>query len=128
MLQNFLLVIDDDRDFITLLNFVFEENGNWKVFAETNGNQGFATAQLIQPDIIFLDVVMPEIDGFAIYKLLKSNPLTCNIPIIFVLAKARIKEEVKSRISEDVLVITKPLDILELHSQLDKLCNEPKIA
>ncbi|MEM7761509.1 MAG: response regulator [Cyanobacteria bacterium P01_A01_bin.40] len=132
MLPNSLLIIDDDRDFITLIDFVFKEDSNWEVLAETNGNQGVATAKLIQPDIILLDVVMPEIDGFAIYKLLKYNLLTCNILIIFVSAKAWIKEEVKSRIAEDVLVITKPFDILELHSQLDnqldKLCNEQKIA
>ena len=127
MISNSLLIIDDDRIFITLIDLVFKEDDNWKVFAENNGSQGAATAKLIQPDIIFLDVVMPKLDGFATYKLLKSNSLTCNIPIVFVSAKAWIKEEVKSRIAEDVLVITKPFNILELHSQLDKLCNEPKM-
>ena len=128
MLSNSLLIIDDDRIFITLIDFVFKEDDNWKVFAENNGSQGVVTAQLIQPDIIFLDVVIPKLDGFATYKLLKSNPLTCNIPIVFISAKAWIEEEVKSRIAEDVLVITKPFDILELHSQLDKMCNKKKIA
>ena len=122
-----ILLIDDDDDFTYIVKFLFEHDSNWKVLTTSNGKEGIAIAESEQPDIILLDVIMPKLDGFAVYKLLKNNLFTCTIPIIFVTAQAFILERVKSRISSNVLVITKPLDVLELPDRLNELCSEKMV-
>ena len=121
-----VLIIDDDHDFTTLVKFVFERVANWKVLTASHGKEGIYIAEKEQPDIILLDVIMPEIDGLAIYNLLKNNLSTRNIPVVFVSAKAFIQETVNSQIAEKVLVITKPLDVLKLPKQLNEICSKAK--
>ena len=121
-ISNCVLLIDDRDDFTYLMKFFVEREIGWKVSIATNGKAGIAAAELEQPDAILLDVVMPDLDGLAVYARLKSNLSTSTIAIAFISAKAFIKEIVKSQITEDVLVITKPFNVLELPNQLNKLC------
>ncbi len=118
-----LLVIDDDPDFNTLVKFILEYNTNWEILIASDGKAGVSLAKSRQPSIILLDVVMPEFNGLDIYKLLKSNPITCEIPIIFVTAMVRIKQIIKSHITEDIEVIIKPFDMMTLASQIINICD-----
>ncbi len=128
ILRKCILLIDDDEDFTHIAKFIFEQDANWKVLTASNGKEGIAIAESEQPDVILLDVVMPELDGFAVYKLLKNNLFTCTIPIVFVSARAFIVEIVKSQISENVLVITKPFDLFALPERLNELCSEGTVV
>jgi putative two-component system response regulator len=82
-----ILVVDDIADNIQTLNGVL--NTEYKVQAATNGLKALTIAQQQpQPDMILLDVMMPEMDGFEVCRLLKINPATKHIPVIFVTAKS----------------------------------------
>ncbi len=123
-----VLIIDDDIDFNTLVKFVLEYDTNWNILTISEGRQGIAQAQLQQPSVILLDLVMPMLNGLDIYSLLKSNAATCSIPIIFVTAMIQMREIVKSQITEDIEVIIKPFDIMKLAQQIDDVCDRTRLA
>lgn len=76
-----LLVVDDQPINIQVLYQTFSKD--YQVFMATNGAQALTLAASQQPDLVLLDVVMPEMDGFEVCTQLKSNPMTCAIPVIF---------------------------------------------
>ena len=118
-----VLIIDDDIDFNTLIKFVLEYDTNWNILTISEGKQGIAQAQLQQPSVILLDMIMPLLNGLDIYNLLKSNAATCSIPVIFVTAMIQMQEIVKLQITEDIEVIVKPFDIMKLAQQIDDVCD-----
>ena len=78
-----ILVIDDDIVFLDLLNTRLNKEG-YMVYTANSGEKGLRKAKQILPDIIILDIVMPDIDGWTVYKKLKSTPLLSEIPVIIV--------------------------------------------
>lgn len=123
MISISLLVIDDDGDFNALVKFVLEHDTDWKILTALGGREGVALTQLQQPDVILLDIVMPNLNGLDVYHLLKSNQTTCSIPIIFVTAMVRMKPIIRAQITEDIEVITKPFDIMTLANQVTDVCD-----
>lgn len=81
-----LLIIDDDRDILKLTQTCLEIMGGWQVLTADSGTQGILKAQAHQPDVILLDVMMPEIDGIATLEMLRSHPTTQDIPVILLTA------------------------------------------
>ena len=118
-----LLIIDDNDDYNTLVKIVLELNTGWKINTASKGKEGITKAKLQQPDVILLDMVMPELNGLDVYKLLKSNWSTCSIPIIFLTAMVMTKEIINSQITEDVQIIIKPFDIMELENEVIQVYN-----
>lgn len=80
-----VLIVDDAADNIEILRFDLEDDG-FEVLAATNGMECLKLAPLTCPDIILLDILMPEIDGIATLSRLKTNDLTSDIPVIMVSA------------------------------------------
>src|SRR4051812_13483753 len=87
-----LLIIDDQPINIRVLSELFSDD--FDIFMANNGLQGIAKCQELLPDIILLDIVMPDIDGYEVCSKLKTDPITVNIPIIFVTAHFDEAEEV----------------------------------
>ncbi len=75
-----LLIVDDDKVVLKLVQDIFQEN--FTVITASNGYQGIEKAREWQPDLILLDIIMPELDGFSTLMLLKDFPETANIPVI----------------------------------------------
>lgn len=121
MISHSLLLIDDDDDTISLVKFILESDTDWQIFTASSGKEGIAKARAERPELILLDIAIPEIDGLNVYKSLKSDPTTSSIPIMLITAMVGIEEIVKSRITENVEVITKPFDILELSNRIDRV-------
>lgn len=117
-----LLLIDDNKDNQTLIKTAIETTSNWKVLIAKDGIEGVTIAEFERPDAILLDFVMPGLDGFTVYDILKSNLFTRTIPIIFITAIAL--EQVLARLeaTSAVGIITKPLDVINLPSQIAKMC------
>ena len=115
-----ILIVDDNDDCTTLVKFVLEYETNWQVLIASNGRQGIVLAQSEQPDAILLDIVMPDLNGLDVYKLLKSDVITNFIPIIFMTAMIPIGNILKLQNTENIEVITKPLNIEKLSGQLSK--------
>ena len=104
-----VLVVDDTPENIQILNGVLRPN--YKVKAAPNGEKAIKIAQSAsQPDIILLDIMMPEMDGYEVCRQLKSNPITEKIPIIFVTAMSEVEDEKKGLDMGAVDYITKPIN------------------
>lgn len=87
-----VLIVDDSPDNLDVLTHVLR--AEYKVVASLNGSQALDLAtNHIRPDIILLDILMPEMDGFEVCKQLKSNPQTRSIPVIFISASTEIRTE-----------------------------------
>jgi len=103
-----ILVVDDTPENIDVLSGVLKEE--YKIKAALNGHVALKIANAEQkPDLILLDVMMPEIDGYEVCKILKSNPETASIPIIFVTAKSEVVDEQIGFSCGAVDYITKPI-------------------
>ena len=118
-----LLLIDDNDDFITLVKLFLEFETDWRIITALDGKEGITKAQKLQPDLILLDVVMPNIDGIAVYKILKSHQSTRSIPTIFFTAMLGMEKAIQSEVNADVEVITKPMSIIFLKEQIIDLYN-----
>ena len=78
-----ILVIDDDIVFLDLISRKLTKDG-YLVYTANNGEKGLAKANQLIPDIIILDIIMPDIDGWIVYQKIKRIPLLANVPIIIV--------------------------------------------
>lgn len=102
-----VLVVDDTPDNIDIL--VETLKGDYRVKAALNGQMALRITQESQPDIILLDVMMPEMDGYEVCRRLKADYLTRNIPVIFVTAKISVEDELYGLEVGAVDYITKPI-------------------
>jgi DNA-binding response OmpR family regulator len=76
-----ILVVDDEADVVTFLTTLLEDNG-YSVIQAADGKEGFAKAKAEQPDLIVLDISMPEETGVRMYRNLKENTQTASIPVV----------------------------------------------
>ncbi|MGL6342381.1 MAG: response regulator [Waterburya sp.] len=121
MTSKCVLVIDDNDDCITLVKFILEYETDWQVIAASNGREGIAKAQLELPDVILLDIIMPDLNGLDVYESLKLDITTCLIPIMFMTAIKPIGSTLKLQIPKNVKVISKPFNIYLLSNQLSEV-------
>jgi putative two-component system response regulator len=105
--QATVLIVDDTPQNISLLNAALMDDYTIKV--ATSGQQAIDICLSMQIDIILLDVMMPDMDGFETCQRLKENPLTRSIPVIFVTARGEVKDESMGFDCGAVDYITKPI-------------------
>ena len=86
-----IIIIDDEPDVIELVSFVLEKDGH-QVLSETNGAKGLALVQHELPDLVILDVMMPDMDGYTVTSKLFEQEKTRDIPIIILTAKGKVRE------------------------------------
>ena len=107
--EKIILIVDDAPANIQLLSGVLKET--YKVKAATSGEKGLKIAGKIPPpDLILLDVVMPEMDGHEVCRRLKNNPSTRNIPVIFVTGNVSSMAEQQALELGAVACLGKPID------------------
>ncbi|GEM80275.1 two-component system response regulator [Vibrio superstes NBRC 103154] len=103
-----ILIVDDTPANIDVLAGTFQDN--YRIKVANSGKLAIKIAQMVPaPDIILLDIMMPEMDGYEVCHILKSQPNTAHIPIIFVTAKITAEEEIKGFELGAVDYITKPI-------------------
>ena len=107
--QAVVLVIDDTQDNLTLISEVLR--GRYRVKVALNGARGLSLAQAATPpDLILLDIMMPEMDGYEVCRRLKADPRTRDIPVIFLTAmSARARTSSSASTLGAVDYITKPI-------------------
>lgn len=88
-----VLVVDDEKDIVDILKYNLERENEFEVLTANNGKDAIELADKI-PDLILLDIMMPELNGFEVCKLLKNNPDTSKIPVIFLTAKENEIDEI----------------------------------
>ncbi|MFH0797338.1 MAG: response regulator [Candidatus Omnitrophota bacterium] len=122
-----ILVIDDEEIFCRLVKKVLELSGNYEVITATEGKQGIADAQRHQPDLIFLDLMLPDLNGTEVLKTLKENRQTKSIPVIMLTAKEADESMLQATdLSEGYIV--KPVDIEALKSKIERVLSSRRLS
>jgi len=118
-----ILVIDDDEDMLEAVSAALRKMiTNAEVYTATSGKEGVEIAKSESPDVILLDIIMPEMDGFQVCKLLKVHEDTRHIPVITITA---VKNDARSRVkgleSGADVFLSKPIDKSELAAQISAM-------
>lgn len=116
-----ILVIDDEKDIRRVVQISLERFGGWKTVLAASGQEGLEKAQSELPDAILLDVTMPDIDGFEVYRQLKANPVTDSIAVVLLTAKALPRDRQKFAEMGVAGVITKPFSSTTIWSQVAEI-------
>ena len=87
-----VFIVDDESGLTRLLKLTLEGSGRFIVREENDGTKAWLAAREFEPDIIFLDVVMPKIDGGDVAQQIRSDPSLAHVPIIFLTAIVSAKE------------------------------------
>jgi len=118
--MNKILVVDDEQSINELVKINLELAG-YKVIQALDGIKGFALAKQELPNVIILDVMMPEVDGFTVAQRIRQNATTKNIPILMLTALSQINDKVRGF---DIGVddyLTKPFEMEELKARVRAL-------
>jgi two-component system, OmpR family, alkaline phosphatase synthesis response regulator PhoP len=118
-----ILIIDDEEAIQTVVQFGLNLAAGWEVLTASSGLEGIEQAEVAHPDMILLDVMMPEMDGLATFQRLRQAPETRSIPVIFLTAKAQAAEKHVFQNTGVNGVITKPFNSLELATQICRILN-----
>jgi len=112
MMKKKILVVDDETSITRLLKLNLEKGGAFIVRAENEGAKTLAAAKEFKPDLILLDVMMPDIDGGDVAAIIQADPLLRGVPIVFLTAAVKKEEiEAKGGMVGGFPYIAKPLDL-----------------
>ncbi len=112
-----ILVVDDEPTNLRLLSMTLAQQG-YEVRCAKNGELALLAAQTNRPDLILLDITMPEMDGYEVCQQLKANTQTCDIPVIFLSALNQTLNKVKAFNVGGVDYITKPFHMEEVFARV----------
>ncbi|WP_315790849.1 diguanylate cyclase domain-containing protein [Fischerella sp. JS2] len=108
-----ILIVDDQLDNLRVLSTILMEEG-YQVRKALNGQMALIACQTLAPDLILLDINMPDINGYEVCQRLKANSQTCSIPIIFISVLDDVTDKVKGIKMGGADYITKPFQIEEV--------------
>ena len=113
-----ILVIDDDTDILALLEMSLVSDG-FNVVTANNGISGLQNAKAKQPDLILLDVMLPQMDGLEVIKKLKEDAATRAIPVLWLTAKSQTADKLRGLEIGGDDYITKPFDLREVTARIN---------
>jgi len=115
-----VLVVDDDPIILRLLQLNLELEGH-EVETAADGREALDRVNALEPDLILLDVMMPEIDGFRVCEELRAHDRTRDIPVVFLSAKAQASDIERGTAVGGDAYVTKPFDPQELVELIERL-------
>lgn len=116
-----ILLVDDEADIRKIAKLSLEAVGKHQTVMAATASEGLALAVSEQPDLIILDVMMPEMDGVTALAALRSNPVTARIPVIFMTAKVQRFETNEYMGLGAVGVICKPFEPMSLPAEIQRI-------
>lgn len=114
-----ILIVDDDEVFLKMLEKTLVSSG-YSVSLATNGKDAVDAAKDWHPQLIILDIMMPEMDGGEVALVLEKDPITQNIPIIFMTSLLKKEDENKLAYSQKRSYMAKPYNKDELLAEIVK--------
>jgi DNA-binding response OmpR family regulator len=108
-----ILVVDDEADIRMLVSEALDASG-YDVHTAANGTEAVREASLCLPDLVLLDIMMPDADGFTVYEWLRGKPAELRCPILFLTARREISDKLMGFEKGAADYITKPFHIKEL--------------
>ena len=116
-----VMIVDDDEDIRIVCELAVRRLGGWEVVMAASGDEALALARRERPDVILLDVMMPGIDGPTTLGMLRRQPETEAIPVIFLTAKVQQQEVDRYLALGATGVIGKPFHALELTDEIRRI-------
>ncbi len=113
MTKRRILVVDDEADIRQLVGEALEGSG-YDVRTAAGGKEAIRTAALYLPDLVLLDIMMPEMDGFTVYERLRAKPVDLRSPVVFLTARREIDDKLLGFEKGAADYVTKPFHIKEL--------------
>src|SRR5271157_960767 len=121
-----ILIVDDERDFIELVQYRLAGLGCEFIVAN-DGVQALSQARQMKPDLILLDILLPDLDGLSVCEILRRQPSTKKIPVIFMSAlTSEVTKRTVAMQAEDFF--TKPLDLPRLVRRIADLLHHETVA
>jgi len=117
MAREKILIIEDEKDIIEMIKYNLVKEG-YTVVISYNGKDAFPLAKKERPDMILLDLMLPDVDGFEICKQLKNNEITAAIPVIMLTAKSQESDKVAGLELGADDYMTKPFSPRELLARI----------
>lgn len=121
-----VLLVDDEDDIREVAQVSLEMVGGWDVRTAADGAAGLAAAHAQVPDAILLDVMMPDMDGPAVFDQLRAHPTTRDIPVILLTAKTQASDRERFAQLGVTGVLTKPFDPMTLADDVAELLGWPR--
>ena len=116
-----IAIIEDDQAISQMYRIKFQAEG-YEVETAENGKIGLELCEKMNPDIVLLDLMMPEMDGWEVYNSLRSDPETRSIPVIVVTARARTQEQLNAlRVAKVEDYIIKPFGPAQLLESIERV-------
>ena len=123
-----ILCIEDEPEMIDLIRLILSRRG-FEIIGANGGKEGLEIIHKEHPDLVLLDLMMPEMDGWEVYQQMKSDEITNGIPVIVVTAKAQSIDKVLGlHIAKVDDYITKPFSPQELLTSVDNVLGRKKDA
>jgi two-component system, OmpR family, alkaline phosphatase synthesis response regulator PhoP len=119
-----ILIIDDEPDIREATQVCLELSKGWEVLTAGSGRDGIVLAVSEQPDVVLLDVMMPDVDGLTTFVEMRSCPEAQHIPVIFLTAKAQSADRHRFTQFQIAGIITKPYDPMTLADQIVEMLPE----
>ena len=117
-----ILVVDDDPYILMSLEFLMKKNG-YEVMVARNGNEALELVEKQVPQLVLLDIMMPDVDGYEICRHIKNSKKLKAIKVVFMSAKSREADIQKGYDLGAALYITKPFSTREMMKQINTLMN-----
>jgi two-component system, OmpR family, response regulator VicR len=123
-----ILCIEDEPEMIDLIRLILSRRG-FEIRGANGGKEGLESIRKDHPDLVLLDLMMPEMDGWEVYQQMKADETTKNIPVIVVTAKAQSIDKVLGlHIAKVDDYIAKPFSPQELLISVDKVLGQKQTA
>ncbi|MCR4433063.1 MAG: response regulator [Caldiserica bacterium] len=117
-----ILIVDDEPDIVKLLSDFLTGLG-YRVIAAYNGREGLEKARQDRPDLILLDYVMPEMDGYAFLDELRHDPQLLTIPTIMITVRDSYVDQIYAAVHATPDYLTKPFTLKQLQETVEKVLN-----
>ena len=122
-MHNRILLVDDEPDIVLTLKRRLEANG-YEVLTASKGSEAIEMVRRDRPDLILLDILMPDMDGTQVSHAIRQEPETRSIPIIFLTAlQTKRDESERGQMVGNELIFAKPFDSKKLLSQIESIFN-----
>ncbi|HWB61337.1 MAG TPA: response regulator [Chthoniobacteraceae bacterium] len=115
-----ILIVDDESGFTKVVKLTLEKSGNYLVQEENDAARAHSTARLFRPDLIFLDIVMPKIDGGDVAAQIRGDAALKHVPIIFLTAIVSNKEACANDMMGGFPFLAKPISLDRLVECIEK--------
>ena len=118
-----ILVVDDEDDILHFLEMVLREKG-YQVTTASGGHEALTRAQIDKPDLVLLDIMMPQMDGWEVLKLLRVDEETRRIPVAMLSARTEAKDRVQGLQEGAIDYICKPFALQELLGKIETIFSQ----